>query len=179
MVTQLVIEVVIGTITLIAGNFFWQIHKRGKFLIRALHDTPFLSQLICRSALDTPSPVLATYVAKLQPGYVLNIQVVISSDKEALSRTKMIFGSMVAAALVGSYFLGVPYLVINVVVFFLSALAPLSQPARRSAAQQILTLAVILDKWRSENGTECEEFIKRAWAFRTLYDVVKDARGPI
>jgi hypothetical protein len=177
MITHLVTEVVIGIVTLMAGSYFWQVYKRDKFLMRVIHDEPFLSQLIFTDALDNPSPMIAPYIEKLPPGYVLNIQIVINSDKVALRRTKIILGFVVAIALVGSYFLGVSYFVINTGIFFLSALARVSQQARASAAQQILTLAIILDRWRSENATECDQWIKQAWTLRPLYDAVITARG--
>ena len=177
MIIDLIIEVITAIITLMAGSLFWQILKREKFLARAIHDGRFLSQIISPSSLDNPSPLVAPYMQRLPAGYFLNIQIVIAADTKSLRQSKVIFGCVAAAALVGSYFLGVPYLIINAIVFFLSALARVSQSARANAEQQILTLALILDRWRSENITECEEWIKQAWSLRPLYDAVKEARG--
>lgn len=176
MVIELSIEVILAIITLVAGSFFWQIPKREKFLMRTIHDGQFLSQLISARALDDPSPRVTAFTKRLPQGYALNIQMVISSDQQSLRISKIILGSVAIAAFVGSYFLGVPYLVLNLVVFLLPALAGVSRQARANAAQQILALAVILDRWRVENSTECEEWVKQAWSLRPLYDAVKDAR---
>lgn len=177
MVTNLIVEAIVAIITVMAGSLFWQLFKREKFLLRAIHDGPYLSQLISTSTLDNPSPLVAPYIERLPPGYFLNIQLVMASDRKAIRQNKVMFGCLAAAALVGSYFLGVPYLIINAIVFFLSALARVSQSARANAAQQLLTLAIILDRWHLENGIECEDWIKQAWSLRPLYDAVKHARG--
>jgi hypothetical protein len=177
MTANLVIEIVLGIITLMAGSLFWQLHKRGNFLMRAIHDGPFLAQIISPSALDNPSSMVAPYIEKMQPGYVLNIQILIDADTKTQRFSKLIFGFLVAAALIGSYIIGVTYFVINAVIFFLSGLASVSQQARANAAQQIMSLAVILDRWHSENAAECEQWIKLAWSLRPLYDAVVEARG--
>ena len=178
MATTLVTEIVIGIIALVAGSFFWQLHKCDKFLTHAIRDASFLSQLISTAVLDSPPPLVAPYIQSLQPGYYLfNIDAVIYSHKKTQLTLKILFGSVVAAVLIGSYFLGIPYLAINTFLFVLSVLAPITQQGRANAEKQILALSVILDRWRSENATECEQWIKQTWALRPVYNAVSEARG--
>jgi hypothetical protein len=176
MATHLILEVLLGIAALMAGSFLWQVFKRDRFLKRAIHDIAFLSQLISRDTLSNPSPAIEPYLVKLPPGYAINVQIVIKSDTAAIRRTKIILGFAVLVVLAGSCLLGIPYFLINTVILFLSAAAHVSQQARKSAEQQILTLATILDRWRSESATDCEQWIKQAWSLRPLYDAVISAR---
>ena len=177
MVITVLIEIVLATTALLAGGLLWQLWKRDRFLHRAIHDAEFLSWLISPSVLDGPPSTSLPYLKKLAPSYSVNLQLVILSDRRAMRFSKVIFGSLVAAVLLGSYFLGLPYLVANAVVFFLSGLARVSGRARASAAQQILTIAVILDRWRAEDLVECDNWIKQAWSLRPLHDAVTAARA--
>jgi hypothetical protein len=178
MITSLVIELVIGIIAVSAGNFFWQLQKRGNFLRQAINDGPFLSQLITAGALDDSPLVLAPVIDTLRSGlYFLSIQALIESDNKTHLLLKVMFGFVAVVAVIGRYFLGLLFFAVNALLFGLSAFPQLSIQARTNAVRQILTIAVILDRWRSENGTECEEWVKQAWSLRPLYDAVKDARG--
>jgi len=89
---------------------------------------------------------------------------------------KIVSGFVLLGVVLGSYFLGTVYLAINVIIIFLSAIPGISEPARDNALLQVLTLAVILDKWRAENATDCEQWIEQAWSLRPLYNAVKSAR---
>ena len=78
--------------------------------------------------------------------------------------------------MLGSYFLGTVFLAINAAIIFLSALPGISERARNNALLQVMTLAVILDKWHVENATDCEQWIGQARSLSPLYDAVKAAR---
>lgn len=69
MITNLLVELVIGIISLATGNIFWQLQKRGKFLRQAINDGLFLSQLITAGALDDSPLVLAPVIDTLRSGY--------------------------------------------------------------------------------------------------------------
>jgi hypothetical protein len=83
---------------------------------------------------------------------------------------------VLAVILTASFFLGVPYLVIDLIVFVLSHIGMLSQAAENNALQHVLTIALILDKWRSEKPTECEDWIEKANSLRPLYNATRNAR---
>ena len=170
------IEVVLGAVALLAGSFLWQLWKRNQFLQRAIHDTDFLARLISPKTLDNPPSRSSPYLQELPQGYPLNLQLVIRADRKSTRFSKLIFGTLAIAALIGSYFLGFTYLVINVAIFLLAGLARVSEQARANAAQHILAIAVILDRWRTQNFADCETWIKQAWSLRPLYDAVIAAR---
>lgn len=170
------IEVVLGIVALLAGSFLWQLWKRDRFLQRAIHDSDFLTRLISPKALDNPPSSSSPYLQELPHGYPLNIQLVILADQKATRSSKLIFGTLAIAILTGSYFLCFTCLVINVVILLLAGLARVSEQARANAAQHILEIAVILDRWRTQNFADCETWIKQAWSLRPLYDAVIAAR---
>jgi hypothetical protein len=80
------------------------------------------------------------------------------------------------AVAIGSYFLGVAFLAINAAIIALSALPSLSKPALSNALVQVVTLAVIIDKWHAENAVDCQAWIDRTQEYSTLYEAVKAAR---
>ena len=177
MINEPLIEAGVAILTVIAGGNFWQFYKRGKFLLRAAHDPSFLSQLIITSVLDNPPPRVSPFTHRLPPGYFLNVRMVIQADRNTQRIGKLFFAVLTGVAFIGSYLLGLPYLLFTALVFFLSAIPNLSRTACANAADQIVALAIILDRWNSENGPECEAWITNAWALRPIYDAVKAARS--
>ena len=176
MITKIVIEVVLVIITFFAGGLFWHLQRRGKYLAQIICNEPFLSQFVSRDALESASPMITPFAEKNQVGYFLNIKLVIDADRISQRRTKLIFLAILAAAFTGSYFLGVPYLAVSIVIFFLSGLGPLSPSVQSSALQHVLAIALILDRWRTENTAECEQWIEQARSLRPLYNAVKAAQ---
>jgi cation transport regulator ChaC len=79
--------------------------------------------------------------------------------------------------LAASVVLGSTCLLINLGIFLLVGFVPIMESAKQNADEQILTLGVILYKWRSENALECDEFVARAHSLRKLYDAVLRATG--
>jgi hypothetical protein len=75
--------------------------------------------------------------------------------------------------------MGLVYLAINVGLFFLTALVPISSSARMNATDHILTIGVILHQWRLAKPADCDRWIDDAWSLRPLYDAVKKASDQI
>jgi uncharacterized membrane protein YwzB len=172
MIVRIAIEIALGLITFIAGGLFWQLRKRARFLAEAIHSEPLLQQFISRQTLDTASPMV-TPLAEKKITYALNIQLVVDADAVSQRRTMFIFVFILTATLVGSYFLGVWFLAINVVLLFLSAFSPISPSARSNALQHILALALILHRWRAENPRECDEWVARVPSLEPIYNAVR------
>jgi hypothetical protein len=172
MFTNIVIEIILAFVMLIAGSLFWQLHKRGKYLLHAVHDEQLLSVIISREVLDNPPHI----VIPIQSGFFNNIHAEIYSDSTSTKKMMIIIGLIAISILIGSYFLGASYIIINLIIFFLSSLAGVGKNARASVILHILDLAFILDKWHSENAKECEEWVKKAWSLRSVHDSVIKVR---
>jgi hypothetical protein len=155
---------------------FWGLRKREKFLKQVISNEGFLEGFISRPILESASPMITPFAKKNEIGWVFNIKCVIDADRSSQRRTAGIAMLVLAAILTASWFLGIIYLAVNVIVFFLCALGSISQSARDNALQHVLAIALVLDKWRSENVSECEEWLGQASSLRPCYNAVKNAR---
>jgi len=172
MIARIAVEVVLGLITFFAGGLFWQLRKRARFLAEAIRSQPLLDQFISRETLESASPMVTPFAEK-QLTYALNVQYVVDADAASQRRTMFMLIFVLVAALVGSDFLGIVYLAINIVVFFISASSPISPSARSNALQHILALALILHRWRTENPRECDEWVARVPSLAPIYNAVR------
>jgi formate hydrogenlyase subunit 3/multisubunit Na+/H+ antiporter MnhD subunit len=172
------IEISLVIATLFAGHAFWELRKRDRFLKKIISNQAVLERLISRQVLVNASQhkYIAPLVEKNEIGWFLNIKCVLDADRTSSQRILTFSVIGLAVILTASLFLGYPYLVINLIVFVLLHFGMLSQAARNSALQHVWTIALILDKWRSDNATECEEWIEKANSLRPLYNVVCKAR---
>jgi len=172
MIARIAVEIVLGLITFFAGGLFWQLRKRARFLAGAIRSEPLLNEFISRETLQSASPMVTPFAEK-KLTYALNVQLVVDADAASQRRTMCILVLILTAAFVGSYFLGIIYLAINVALFFISALSPISPSARSNALQHILALALILYRWRAENPLECDEWVARVPSLGPIYNAVK------
>jgi hypothetical protein len=176
MLAAIIIEIVLALIVLFAGGLFWQLRKRARFLAAAIRSDDLLRHLITREALEKESPDLAPFAEKKLPTYALHVQIVVDADRLSQNRTTLIFAALIVAALVGSYFLGWTYPLINIALFCLSAFSPLSPSARSNAFQHIFSLALILKQWRAENPQECDQWVQLVPSLGPIYNAVKLVR---
>src|SRR5260370_182993 len=104
-----------------------------------------------------------------------NVKLLFDADKLAIRRFSIRYGTVIAAIVVASAFLGPIFLAISVVLFFLAAIVPISPAARSDASENIFTIGLILHKWRLENAADCDQFIEQAYGLRPVYEAVKNA----
>ena len=141
MLIRIIIEVVLAIAILKPAWMFWQLRKRKRFWKQAIHNRAFLESLISRQNLANPPSDLLPYVHRRKNfGYMWNLKVLFDADKRAILRNSIFHCVVIAAILVGSYFLGPLFLAINLVLFFLAALVPISTAARSDASENILTI---------------------------------------
>jgi hypothetical protein len=171
-IAKILIEIALAVIIFFAGGLFWQLRKRAKFLRAVIGSESFLVKFISRSALDTASPMITPFADK-KLTYGLNVRLIIDADIASQRRPMIIFVLVIVAALVGSWFLGVVYFVVSLMLFFVSSASPISDSARSNALQHILAIALILDRWHAENSPECDEWIQRVPSLRPIYNAVK------
>jgi hypothetical protein len=178
MVLKILAEVALFVITFAAGSMWWQLRKRRTFVKKALKDEILLESLISKHALANPLAQILPYTEKNEIGYFLNIDVVLRADQTSQRIPKLLVSVVLLLVLVGSYFLASTYLWINVGIFLLVGIGPITNSARHNAEEQVLTLGTILHKWRTENAPECDAFVAQAHSLEKLYDAVKRAGVP-
>jgi hypothetical protein len=174
---RIAIGLALAVVSYALSAFFWPLWKRSRLVGRLVRDADFLRASITPAKLAEPPESVSIYAERHSHGYAVNIFGVVGSDEKALTRLKIRVGVPLLLALVASYFLGIPYLLLNLAVTALVAAFPLGQRGRASAAEQVLTLAVILHRWHGEDPAECADFIGGAWTLRPLYDAVLRVGG--
>lgn len=168
-------ELALAAGTFIAGGLWWQLRKRAKFLRHALSNERLLDFFITKEILVNPPSQIWPYTLKNSIGYFVNIDVVVKADQRSQRVPKII--SLVCLLLIFgfSFYLGYPYMAINFGLFCLAGFMPMTQPAKGNAVEQIVTLAVILYRWRTENSVECDDWVAQARSLQKLYGAVQKA----
>ena len=175
MLLHIIIEIVLALVIFLAAQAIWQIRKREKFLKHVVCNPPFLESIITRERLANPPERISIFAQKNEVGHILNMKCVVDADRASQRHAAMVFTVIVVVILIGSYFLGVVYLLINLVFLCLAASVPISRSAQSSALEHVFTIALILHKWRLENPSECDQWIDYAKSLRPVYDAVKKA----
>jgi hypothetical protein len=178
MLIRIIIEIILAAAMLHPAFMFWQLRKRKRFWKQAIHDRAFCESLISRESLANPPSDVLSYVRSppTEAGYMWNLKVLFDADKRALRRFSILYGALIAAILIASFFLGLVFLAINVVLFFLAVFVPIRTDACSDASENIFTIGLILHKWRLDNAAECDQFVEQAYGLRTVYEAVRNTQ---
>jgi hypothetical protein len=175
MAFKILAELALLVITFVAGGAWWQLLKRGKLLRKIVRDEALLNRTISKAFLTNPPSQIQPYLRKNEIGYVLNIDVVLKADQSSQRIPKIAATVVTVLVFICSYFVASTFLWINVGVFLLMGLMPITDSASHNASEQVLTLAAILHKWRAEDAAECDAFVTQAHSLQRLYEAVKQA----
>lgn len=175
---QFVIEIVLAPAVFCASSLFWQFRKRRRFVGTVGRSPVALEKFITREMLSNPPPLVQQFAQKnKQLGYALTLQSYLKADISTHLKMTLVFGLIVVAMLCGSYYLGVPYLIINGVLFVLTSFFPIIERMAVDAMEFHYTIAVILHNWRLEDRTEYEQLMSRTMNFRLICDAVEKAQA--
>jgi hypothetical protein len=175
MTFRILTETVLAAVTVFLGTNWWQLHKREGFLRRALSKPLYLEGLISRDSLVNPPTRLQPYFQRNEIGYFINIDIVIKADLRSQHLPWVLISGILLLILIGSFYQGYVYFTINLTLLLLLGFAPLGEPAQSNADEHLLTMAVILYRWRSEDPAGCDEWVARAHSLKNLYRVVSGA----
>lgn len=175
MIVHIIAELVLATATLFLSGVWWQLRKRAKFLRQTISNQSYLDAFISKETLVNPPSRIEPYLQKNSIGYFINIDVVIRADHSS-QRVPKIASSICLLLILGiSLYLGYIYLAINLGLLFLLGFSPINESAKWNALEQIVTLAVILYRWRTENSIECDNWVAQARSLQKLYGAVQKA----
>lgn len=158
-----------------AASTFWQFQKRKKYWKWVTQTPEALALLFSKVTFEDPPSEALSFAREPKPevGYMWNVKCLMDSDADAFRRYSFLYGVAIIAILVGSYFLGGVFLIINAALMLLTALRPISISTQADARMTIFALGLILHRWRQANAAECDKFIEQAYGFRVLYEAVK------
>lgn len=180
-------EIVLALATLCFGGLWWQVVKRRRFLLSAVHDHACLEELVNPETLAFPPSRLLPYLrggrADLR---FADVDALRTADRRSQGAVRWLSLFALAAVGVASLYLGYRYLAFNGLLFATLSFLPVSASARANALEHILTLALILDRWHGENPAECDKFLASAKSLAELrivmghvWDLDATAEGPL
>ncbi len=175
MAAHIIVEVVLAVAALFLGNVWWQLRKRAKFLRQVASSQSYLDGFISKEILLHPPSQIEPYLSKNSIGYFINIDVLLKADRSSQRTPRVISSACLLVVLGASLYLGYAYLAVNLVLLSLLSFTPITESAKHNALEQIVTLAVILYRWREENAVECDNWVTQARSLHTLYAAVRRA----
>lgn len=173
MTLHLLAEIALAVLTVFVASIFWQLVKRKSYLRQAVGNKAILDACISHDVLVNPPARLEPYFEKNEIGYFVNIDSVVKADQASQQRIKIVAVVILILVFIGSFYLGYQYLAINVALLLLLGFSRISESAKANALEQILTIAIILHRWRIENPVECDEWVGKADTLKELYGTVK------
>jgi hypothetical protein len=173
LVVRIGIEIVFVLVLNFSAMGFWQSVATRRVFSKSLADQDFLDRVISALNDEKPFTERARDLRMLQGGWANNLAAVLQVQTESLSRARSLHLIIALAVLIGSYFLGIVYLCINVGIFFLLGLFGRTRSSVRIAYRDTVALAVILYRWRHENPKEHASFMESGWTLRELNGAVE------
>lgn len=82
-----------------------------------VNNQPFLDQFISKESFNHPPARVALYSQKNNIGWFTKIQVLLKSDRETQRKIETAYLIIALLLLVGSYMLGVTFLIVNSIFF--------------------------------------------------------------
>jgi hypothetical protein len=173
MVLRILGELGILSLIILGSIWFWQFPKRGAFLHMTMRNETFLQGFLTAELLDHPHAAAEIYARPNEAGHFLNLAVLIQADRRSQRLPFLLLATFLLICFVLSYFLGVRYLILNLVLFLLIRLLPAEDSVRNNALSHIVEIGVILRRWHRENPGECDNFVRETKTLIPIYSVIK------
>lgn len=170
-----VIEAVIVLVLMGLSASFWSLLKAPRHLRIILSDPKEL-----KAFLDflNPQTVLreAETIEPVFDSYEKNIKLFKESHFGALRQSQVPLLFLSVIILIGSYFMGISYLVANTAIFFVPALLPMVSSAKNQNMTYIRTIILNLLKWNSIDPDGCSAYCQTTHSeYKTLYELLKNS----
>jgi hypothetical protein len=162
----------VGLITLSSG--LWNCIKSKAFFRTILLDYDELKKFykfLGKQKLEEESK-------KLNPklGYAVNMELWIKSSTGALDQTRNGLFVIILCIIIGSYFLGHIFCLINIVLFVAMSFFPIVPSAKDNIISDVHVLMLNVYKWHKENLEECAKYcmVEQPEIFHKIYKVIID-----
>jgi hypothetical protein len=181
MITKIVVEIVLGFILLSISFAFWNCVKSPKFLAKILGDYEELKRFyhyLGKEKIELESKKIEPLPFDENPniGFQVNIALWIKASISALDKTRNMLFVAILGILIGSYFLGNAFLLINVLFFIVMAFPNISASAKNNIITDIHVLMVNVCKWNKIDHNECERFcnLEQPKILKNIYTIVTE-----
>ena len=174
------IEIVSSIVIFILSFLFWQVVKAKKLIITILKKPELLNRFIDKLNkvhFFNKKPEEINETGKLwteslpQLGYEQTLGIESQSSIHSFNKTRnMFFLLLLIIFLLISFYSTISYLIINLIIFFLSYLIPESTAANNRVFNEISALSWLIFHFHKDKPEDCKKFIDQAWVFKNLYN---------
>jgi len=162
------IEIALVALLSFSAVGFWQTIKGRRYRKRITRDQEFLDSFIKTLNSEKPFSERTSEMEPIRGDWAWNMLLATRSDLGALSTLRNAYLVVCVAILIGSFFLGLVYLGINIAVFLFLAMPGVSGPAQNDALKQVLSIAQIMYRWKRDDRHGYESFLREAIGVREL-----------
>lgn len=154
---KIILEIVIGFAVLGLGMFSWSIIKAPSFQLKLLSNIEEINSFMNYIGKEN----FINEGNKIEPisgSYENNVLLYLQSSIKGLENTRNIIFFIVFILFVISCFLGIPNLLINIGLFFLSAFLGIHSSIKNSIIIDIHSVMLNIFKWNKEDPKGCRKF---------------------
>jgi hypothetical protein len=157
LILKIIVEIVVALVLIALGTSFWSCVKSPRFMARTLADYDGLKTIF--SFLDAEK--IREETQNMEPvfgSYSNNIAMWLKSSISALDKTRNILLFFIVVIVAATYFLGTTFIIINIAIFLLLALAPIATSAQNNILSDVHTVLKNVYKWNAEDPVACKNF---------------------
>ena len=157
MTGKIILEVLLGFAVLILGFGFWSAGRGPAFMKKLLSDSQELEKIIKYIGEEN----LINDGKEVEPSfgsYENNVSLFLSLGIKGLDRTRNFMLIFVLVLLLSSFFLDSKFLIINICLFFLSAVGGVHSTVKNSIVTDIHSVMLNIYKWNAMNPENCKNF---------------------
>jgi hypothetical protein len=174
---KMLIEVVFIIAITVCCYYYTQVKKRERYVLNILSDPLYLSSFIKPTLFSEPR----TYFTKMSvennlPRYI-DFGVYISSDNSTNKKVKTTMVSIIAVVIIISFFLGVTFFIISLVLlcmfYLICSFMPLSKEGEANASEHLYNMGYMIYRWTLDNQEEADDFFEGVPRLKNLLQAVK------
>jgi hypothetical protein len=176
MTLKIILELALGIVLLVMGAGFWAIIKSPYHMKSLLLDRNEL-----RTFIDyLGSSKLIQEALSVEPvfgSYLQNITLFEKTHIISLAKTRNLLIALLILIVIVSYFMGIRYAVINLLIFCLPAIFPIPASAKNNNVTHLHTVIINLYKWHITDSAACEKYCTQENpSLQILYHLVTELR---
>jgi hypothetical protein len=175
MILRIIIEVILGVILIGLAYSFWDCVKSPKFLDQLLANKNELKRIFDFIGIDD----IYKESQNIQPvlgSFSNDMAIWMKASFKALDRVKYMTLLSSSVIILGSYFLSTSYILINIFLFLLLSLFPLTTSAKNNVVTDVHNLFLNVFKWNYSDPVECQTFCneEQPRLFKNIYSIITE-----
>jgi len=162
---KIIVEIILGFISLTMSYAFWNCAKSPRFCAKVMNDYEELKKIynhVGTEKFKSEGEKIKPIIGNSSIGYSGNIAMLLEAGLQALDKTRNMLLVVIILLFIGSYyFLGGIFLTIEIILFIIVAFPEISASAKNNVATDIQGVMLNIYKWDQVNPEECKQFFNQ------------------